>query len=784
MDGSEEDIRQLSRRLATFEVSDEQLVISHSCQPSSACFTKLCRYSPADLTAVRSDELASIFSTAARLRSERDDALRTLSFLEEESICRLGDVESQLRDCTAHSSNLESDLAEATAKFITANQTMTSLRQQNKELAAEGKRLQTLAMGIAILFQHLDNQGKIMANELHWGTRGLIQEDEPRIQGNLELERAYSHNPQKHPYHPQQALAMCLADRHDASRHEECVEPNDFLNVEELVLAPSAGSCAVDIDDIRDRHQFLQRSERRHLLRDSEEPSFSETTLGHNLVHPASPPRPRDNSQTLASSNAHGGLPQPRLSLCVNTPPDLHVGCREQLNELHARIERRNGQIGAHQAEIARLAMNLTLAEEANAEHMAEWDKLNAERNRVVLECDAMVADCAEAREARNAALRRSDVLEEEIDSLRADIITLQDQISASSFLHESPPSCYTAEQVTALVKEVISAAGRAQYLEGSLAEAHSALTEACELEGHLAGLQAKRDELAVELEATQRENDRITLQIDAKEQKICQMQDALAAAQSEASAACSQRDVARDEIRSLREDHDDERQRLTVLTEELRRQAEDAHAQNEFSRQQSEAKIQGLSDALHDTEEASLAARVRNEATERDLCDAKIMLQQQVDLLTVRCGDLELRLQAAVESAQRESSERSQDLALLRVEKDQAVLAATEARASLKSAETAASERIAHAEVTIEELTSGCRQVNTDLESARNVISELEQSLKAAKDDLITRADELRRVNGMKRFLEMDVRKRCHVPVCSGVLRFNLLLGKRSSLN
>jgi hypothetical protein len=119
--------------------------------------------------------------------------------------------------------------------------------------------------------------------------------------------------------------------------------------------------------------------------------------------------------------------------------------------------------------------------------------------------------------------------------------------------------------------------------------------------------LQAKRDELAAEVEAMGRQNHRITGQMDAKEKELCLMQDILAAAQSEVLITYSQRDAARDEIHSLREGYDDERQRLTVLIEELRRQLDDAQAQNELS-QQREAKLKELSDALCDTKEASQA--------------------------------------------------------------------------------------------------------------------------------------------------------------------------------
>jgi len=127
----------------------------------------------------------------------------------------------------------------------------------------------------------------------------------------------------------------------------------------------------------------------------------------------------------------------------------------------------------------------------------------------------------------------------------------------------------------------LILATGRAQSLESSLAEVHHALTEARELEGHLIDLQSKRDELAVELEAMGRENDRLTAQIDAKDKEVTQVQSALATAQ------------------------------------ELRRQL-NAHTEYELSRQQSEAKLQERNDTFRDAKEAVQAARARRSSRTR----------------------------------------------------------------------------------------------------------------------------------------------------------------------
>lgn len=83
---------------------------------------------------------------------------------------------------------------------------------------------------------------------------------------------------------------------------------------------------------------------------------------------------------------------------------------REHIEELEARVMRRTEQIGIHQHDIRRLETNLRLQEERLSELMAELEMMAAQK-------DAMVEDCADAREARDEALTRVEALEEELEA-------------------------------------------------------------------------------------------------------------------------------------------------------------------------------------------------------------------------------------------------------------------------------------------------------------------------------------------------------------------------------
>ena len=83
---------------------------------------------------------------------------------------------------------------------------------------------------------------------------------------------------------------------------------------------------------------------------------------------------------------------------------------RQQIEELEGRVKRRTEQVGMHQHDIRRLETNLRLQEDRIAETTADIETLTNQK-------EAMVEDCAEAREARDHAIQRVEVLEEQVES-------------------------------------------------------------------------------------------------------------------------------------------------------------------------------------------------------------------------------------------------------------------------------------------------------------------------------------------------------------------------------
>ena len=83
---------------------------------------------------------------------------------------------------------------------------------------------------------------------------------------------------------------------------------------------------------------------------------------------------------------------------------------RQQIEELEGRVNRRTEQIGLHQHDIRRLETNLRLHEDRIAEMTTDIETFANQK-------EAMVEDCAEAREARDHAIQRVEVLEEQVES-------------------------------------------------------------------------------------------------------------------------------------------------------------------------------------------------------------------------------------------------------------------------------------------------------------------------------------------------------------------------------
>lgn len=93
---------------------------------------------------------------------------------------------------------------------------------------------------------------------------------------------------------------------------------------------------------------------------------------------------------------------------------------RQQIETLEQRVQRRTEQIGIHQHDIKRLELNLKLQEDRVNEMVAELETMASQK-------EAMVEDCAAAREARDDALTRVEALELELETVDSRVMDAEE---------------------------------------------------------------------------------------------------------------------------------------------------------------------------------------------------------------------------------------------------------------------------------------------------------------------------------------------------------------------
>ncbi|KAG2155503.1 hypothetical protein DEU56DRAFT_724162 [Suillus clintonianus] len=161
---------------------------------------------------------------------------------------------------------------------------------------------------------------------------------------------------------------------------------------------------------------------------------------------------------------------------------------REQIQELEGRVNRRTEQIGIHQHDIRRLETNLKLQEERVSEMMSELEMMSTQK-------EAMVEDCAEARDARDQAVSNFEAAEFEVERLQEE----NDNLKAT---HGDELS-----SMVSIVAQAMSNARRAQCIvDQHLAEEPQMLSKIAALSAHSSKLSEDMGVLAGEKEVLRRD--------------------------------------------------------------------------------------------------------------------------------------------------------------------------------------------------------------------------------------------------------------------------------------
>lgn len=209
------------------------------------------------------------------------------------------------------------------------------------------------------------------------------------------------------------------------------------------------------------------------------------------------------NLQTdLTEKEAELGAAQARYSalqahqLSAMPSTDVSRSLQQQIEELEGRVLRRTELIGILQHDVKRLDTNLRLQEERVVEMTSELETLAAQK-------DAMVEDCADAREARDRTVEKCECLEMEVEALEGRV----EAAEAERLL-----------EAATLTKVIAETTGR---LRASADEACHLVEEKRQMDEHLVIARLRLVEQTTLTSANQEENAILSERVHALEENI-----------------------------------------------------------------------------------------------------------------------------------------------------------------------------------------------------------------------------------------------------------------------
>ena len=353
------------------------------------------------------ETIEKLLSAVARLRCERDELRRQLEFLQVESKFTIETLENRI--------NSEATLIKATA--TTEDPRVSQLQGEVQELlerlsrtgsisradvpssSADSPRLGIIASASLVMVGHLQTRVDYDI-ELKDQARTEIAHLRSQLQ-----DAAASHDESLRTTHGiQQSVLDAQHQLHDAQQQRDDL----LLRVEHLQSQVAANA------RIREQCRELQSdlegttarlSDVTRALGDAESERNSLKVELVNL-HDDMAVAQRELKQ---AEKRYSDLQNQQLSSMSST--QINRKLKEQIEELEGRVARRTEQIGIHQHDIKRLETNLRLQEDRISEMTSELEVAMSEK-------ESMVEDCADAREARDRVLKKTEDLEDVVATL------------------------------------------------------------------------------------------------------------------------------------------------------------------------------------------------------------------------------------------------------------------------------------------------------------------------------------------------------------------------------
>jgi chromosome segregation ATPase len=327
-----------------------------------------------------------LLAAIERLRDERDNLRRNVHFLETEA--------------KAVSETNKSDPCDRVGNEAESTDESAIIQYRNNQTL---RRMELAATASAIVIGHIQRQADAVdrrfSTQLGNVERQLEGKDQQLSSLTVRLDaaeqRAEDAMAQKTDFQHQVARLQCL----DEERLREIERLEDTHQETQAVLIRTTTSLA-DVTASLEEVESERDSMNLHI-----------TNLENDLFCA---------QQAVSDAESrYSALQFQQLSLLSSD--EAVQSLKLQVEELEDRVNRRTEQIGIHQHDIKRLETNLRLQEERVGEMTLELETLSSQK-------EAMVEDCADAREARDEALRKVEELEVEMEGLEARLGTFENE--------------------------------------------------------------------------------------------------------------------------------------------------------------------------------------------------------------------------------------------------------------------------------------------------------------------------------------------------------------------
>ena len=342
-----------------------------------------------------------LLAAIERLRGERDNLRRDVQFLESESKFTVEALEEKLAALTSPAL-ADDHRSDVTADQLSADTDVLRWPLEGDEAEAQIGRLGLTATVSAVVIGHLRSQADVFAARFREISTRLV-EREQELRGMGEKFQALEVN--------LEVTLQCLAE---ATSQVSQLESKDAEWVEEVERVKIAH------EETQDN---LERAEAQlaDVSKSLEEVESERDSLTLQVTNLMTDVYSAQQELTEAESR-YSTLQFHQLSTMSSN--EATRALRDQIEELEMRVMRRTEQIGAHQQDIKRLETNLRLQEERLEEMTVELEMMAAEK-------EAMVEDCATAREARDEAIVRLEGLELDVEGLEGRVEEKEEVIVA-----------------------------------------------------------------------------------------------------------------------------------------------------------------------------------------------------------------------------------------------------------------------------------------------------------------------------------------------------------------